>query len=222
LFRHDSYFYYLTGFTEPNAWLVLTSDGQATLFCQPKDLEREIWDGVRVGPEAAPSQLGVHNAWSVLALDAKLPALLENKSVVWYPFATHKDLSARIETGLNAVRSRVRYGALCPEQQRDVCGILDEMRLVKNRNSQRCGDGGGNGIVLIEWGKFVTPGIETKIQGRDLGFLVANHKNGPVVAAPRLVGRDMKKLQTLRRAFFQKAADCFFLLRVLHIDADDL
>jgi Xaa-Pro aminopeptidase len=132
LFRHDSYFYYLTGFTEPNAWLVLTSDGQATVFCQPKDLEREIWDGVRLGPEAAPSQLGVHQAWSVSALDAKLPALLENKSVVWYPFATHKDLSARIETGLNAVRARVRYGALCPEQQRDVCGILDEMRLVKD------------------------------------------------------------------------------------------
>ena len=40
LFRHDSYFYYLTGFTEPNAWLVVTADGRSTLFCQPKDLER--------------------------------------------------------------------------------------------------------------------------------------------------------------------------------------
>ena len=46
LFRHDSYFYYLTGFNEPHAWLVLSSDGHATVFCQPKDLEREIWDGV--------------------------------------------------------------------------------------------------------------------------------------------------------------------------------
>ena len=55
LFRHDSYFYYLTGFTEPNAWLVLTSDGHSSLFCQPKDLEREIWDGIRLGPEAAPT-----------------------------------------------------------------------------------------------------------------------------------------------------------------------
>jgi len=132
LFRHDSYFYYLTGFTEPNAWLVITSDGHSSLFCQPKDLEREIWDGVRLGPEAAPAHLGVNAAWSIAALDAKLPSLLENKAVVWYPFATHKDLSARIETGLNAVRARVRYGALCPEQQRDVCGILDEMRLVKD------------------------------------------------------------------------------------------
>ena len=132
LFRHDSYFYYLTGFTEPNACLVLTSEGRATLFCQPKDLEREIWDGVRLGPEAAPAALNVNEAWPVSALDAKLPALLENKSVIWYPFATHKDLSARIETGMNAVRARVRYGAVCPEQQRDVCGILDEMRLIKD------------------------------------------------------------------------------------------
>ena len=132
LFRHDSYFYYLTGFTEPHAWLVLTSEGQTTLFCQPKDLEREIWDGVRLCPDAAPQQLALHEAWPVTELDAKLPGLLENRAVVWYPFATHKDLSARIEVGLNAVRARVRYGALCPEQQRDVCGILDDMRLLKD------------------------------------------------------------------------------------------
>jgi Xaa-Pro aminopeptidase len=41
-YRHDSYFYYLTGFTEPHAWLVITAEGHTTLFCQPKDLEREI------------------------------------------------------------------------------------------------------------------------------------------------------------------------------------
>jgi len=50
LFRHDSYFYYLTGFMEPNAWLVLTAEGEATLFCQPKDLEREIWDASAWAP----------------------------------------------------------------------------------------------------------------------------------------------------------------------------
>ena len=60
LYRPDSYFYYLTGFTEPQATLVITGDGQATLFCAPKDLEREIWDGLRLGPEAAPAQLGLN------------------------------------------------------------------------------------------------------------------------------------------------------------------
>src|SRR2546429_1104095 len=49
LYRHDSYFYYLTGFAEPNACLVLAADGTSVLFCQPKDLEREIWDGIRLG-----------------------------------------------------------------------------------------------------------------------------------------------------------------------------
>ena len=134
LYRHDSYFYYLTGFSEPNAYLVLGANGHANLFCQPKDLEREIWDGMRLGPEAAPAQLAVQQAWPSAALDAQLPALLDNKSLVWYPFATHPDLSARIETGMDALRARVRYGALCPTQQRDVCELLDEMRLIKDEH----------------------------------------------------------------------------------------
>jgi Xaa-Pro aminopeptidase len=62
LYRHDSYFYYLTGFSEPGATLLIESDGTSTLFCQPKDLEREIWDGYRLGPEAAPGFLGLQAA----------------------------------------------------------------------------------------------------------------------------------------------------------------
>lgn len=136
LFRHDSYFYYLTGFTEPNAWLVVTGDGRSTLFCQPKDLEREIWDGYRLGPDAAPAALGVDAALPVGELDTRLPKLLENRDVVWYPFAIHPGLEARVGGWLNPVRARVRYGALCPEQQRDLCGVLDEMRLVKDAHEQ--------------------------------------------------------------------------------------
>jgi Xaa-Pro aminopeptidase len=136
LFRHDSYFYYLTGFTEPNAWLVVTGDGRSTLFCQPKDLEREIWDGYRLGPEAAPAALGVDAAHPVGELDAQLPKLLENRDAAWYPFAIHAGLEARVAGWLNQVRARVRYGALCPEQQRDLCAVLDEMRLVKDAHEQ--------------------------------------------------------------------------------------
>ncbi|NBQ88864.1 MAG: M24 family metallopeptidase [Betaproteobacteria bacterium] len=132
LFRHDSYFYYLTGFTEPNATLVITGDGKCTLFCQPKDLEREIWDGYRLGPEAAPGVLGVDEAHAIGTLDATLPKLLENRDTVWYPFAIHQGLEARVAGWLAPVRARVRYGALCPEQQRDLCGVLDELRLIKD------------------------------------------------------------------------------------------
>jgi len=131
-YRHDSYFHYLTGFTEPNAWLVLTADGRSTLFCQPKDMEREIWDGYRLGPEAAVAALGVDEAYSVAELDQRLPRLLENRACVWYPFATHSGLAARVEGWLAPVRARVRYGALCPARQADLCLLLDEMRLVKD------------------------------------------------------------------------------------------
>ena len=131
-YRPDSYFFYLTGFDEPDAWLVLTADGRSLLFCQPKDVEREIWDGYRLGPEAAPAALSVDGAHSVVEIDALLPKLLENTRTVWYPFATHPGLESRIDGWLQKVRARVRYGALAPDGQRDACALLDEMRLVKD------------------------------------------------------------------------------------------
>jgi Xaa-Pro aminopeptidase len=135
LFRHDSYFYYLSGFSEPNAWLVITADGHSTLFCQPKDLEREIWDGIRLGPEAAPAHLGVDAAYSVAELDARLPKLLENRRRL-VPVRHAPGLETRVDGWLNAVRARVRYGALCPQAQHDLCAILDEMRLIKDAHEQ--------------------------------------------------------------------------------------
>ena len=140
LYRHDSYFYYLTGFTEPHAWLVITANGpndcHTTLFCQPKDLEREIWDGIRMGPQAAPMALGVEAAFSFSELDQQLPKLLENRQTVWYPFATHPGLEGRVDGWLSGVRARVRFGAMCPDTQRDLCVPLDEMRLIKDAHEQ--------------------------------------------------------------------------------------
>ncbi len=135
-YRHDSYFFYLTGFTEPNAWLVIEANGCSTLFCQPKDVDREIWDGIRLGPLAAPAALGVSQAFSVAELDAQIPKLLENQTSVWYPFATHETMSSQIEDWLNKVRARSRMGVSCPSMQQDVCVLLDEMRLVKDAHEQ--------------------------------------------------------------------------------------
>ena len=131
-YRHDSYFYYLTGFTEPGAWLTIRSDGHSTLFCRPKDLEREIWDGIRLGPKAAPAALGVDAAFSVDMIEEKMPALLANQNAVWFPFATHKGLETQVDGWLNKVRARVRFGAECPQSQHDLCKVLDEMRLIKD------------------------------------------------------------------------------------------
>lgn len=131
-YRHDSYFYYLTGFSEPGAWLVINADGRSTLFCRPKDLEREIWDGIRLGPKAAPGALGVDAAFSADTLDEKMPLLLQNQKAVWYPFATHAGLETQVDGWLGKVRARIRFGAECPQSQHDLCKVLDEMRLFKD------------------------------------------------------------------------------------------
>lgn len=131
-YRHDSYFYYLTGFTEPDSWLAIEASGKTTLFCRPKDLEREIWDGIRLGPKAAPAALGVDAALSTETLADKMPALLANQKAVWFPFATHKGLETTVDGWLNSVRAHARMGAECPQSQHDLCSLLDEMRLTKD------------------------------------------------------------------------------------------
>ena len=68
-YRYDSNFHYLTGFAEPGSWLVLTSAGRVHLFCREKNVEREMWDGHRLGPQQAPGALGVDEAYAVAALD---------------------------------------------------------------------------------------------------------------------------------------------------------
>jgi len=58
-FRQDSDFYYLTGFAEEDAWLVLTPGhpaGSSNLFCLPKDRAQEVWTGFRSGQEAAKTE----------------------------------------------------------------------------------------------------------------------------------------------------------------------
>jgi Xaa-Pro aminopeptidase len=67
-------------------------------------------------------------------LDRLMPGLLENRRTVWYPFATHNGLETRIDGWLQKVRARVRFGAECPSEQRDLCTLLDEMRLVKDEH----------------------------------------------------------------------------------------
>ncbi len=135
-FRHDSYFHYLTGFDEPGAWLVLHADGRSLLFCRPKDPERELWDGFRLGPEDAPGVLGLDAAWPLDQLDAQLPALLAGQPSVWTLFGVQPGLAARVDGWLAAVRARSRSGVQAPLAHRDLCPLLDEMRLVKDKAEQ--------------------------------------------------------------------------------------
>ncbi|MEZ7847518.1 MAG: aminopeptidase P N-terminal domain-containing protein [Polaromonas sp.] len=168
-YRHDSYFYYLTGFSEPGAWLTIDASGKSTLFCRPKDLEREIWDGIRLGPKAAPAALGVTQAFSVETLATTMSLLLANQPAVWFPFATHKGLETQVDGWLNQVRAKVRLGAECPGSQHDLCKLLDEMRLVKDKHE----------IDILRHAGLISAGAHVRAMQTSAAMLRSGFKGGP-------------------------------------------
>jgi Xaa-Pro aminopeptidase len=133
-YRHDSYFYYLTGFTEPEATLVLVAgaENQSILFCREKNLEREIWDGYRYGPAAAQTHFGFDAAFAIDIIDTELPKLMTNTQTLFYALGNDAKLDAKIQSWLNTVRLQVRAGVTAPSAAMDVRVMLNEMRLFKD------------------------------------------------------------------------------------------
>ena len=133
-YRFDSHFYYLTGFAEPEAVLVVVggAEPRSLLFCRDKDPEREIWDGFRLGPQGAQERFGFDEAHPVAALDAKVVELLGDQPALFYPVGAEAAWDARAMGWLNAVRAKARAGVGAPERVQDVRALIDEMRLVKD------------------------------------------------------------------------------------------
>jgi Xaa-Pro aminopeptidase len=134
LYRHDSYFYYLTGFTEPESVLVLTggNERKAILFCRAKNLEREIWDGYRYGPEGARDVFQFDEAFPIEKLSEELPKLMSDRSAVHTPVGMSAKWDAEIAAAINAVRNMARTGVSAPNSVIDVRAALDDMRLIKD------------------------------------------------------------------------------------------
>ena len=135
-YRWDSGFYYLTGFREPEAVLVMAlgSRPRSILFCREKNLEREIWDGYRHGPDQARELFGFDEAYPYAELDERLPDLLANREVVHTPVGSDPGWDQRVAAWLNAVRAKVRSGITAPAQIRDVRAAVNDMRLVKDEH----------------------------------------------------------------------------------------
>ncbi len=133
-YRFDSYFYYLSRFTEPDAVLVITTEHEprSILFCRDNDIEREIWDGFRYGPDGARETFEVDEAHTIAEADELLPKLLENQPALYYEVGGDPAWDNRVIGWLNAVRAKGRSGVTAPSEIHDVRSILDEMRLVKD------------------------------------------------------------------------------------------
>ena len=133
-YRFDSYFWYLSGFPEPEAVIVLTGgkEKRTILFCREKNEEREVWDGFRYGPEAARDAFGFDEAYAFGELEQKLPELIANRSTLWHALGHDPAWDTKIVTALNTVRAQTRAGKRAPSEIRDLREALDRMRLIKD------------------------------------------------------------------------------------------
>jgi len=133
-YRQDSDFYYLTGFAEPGSVLVLApghAQTKSVIFVRPRDRDREIWEGKRLGVESAAAALGVDAAYPLAELEERLPALLDTSDNLYYGFGGGPDFQRRISEHVQRARAARRRSDRAAVNLLDPSLILHEMRVIK-------------------------------------------------------------------------------------------
>lgn len=133
-YRYDSYFYYLTGFAEPEAVLVIIAGAtpRHILFCRERDAERETWEGFRHGTELARGKFGFDETHAISELDEVMPKLLADQPQLYCHLGSDSHWDTRVLGWLNAVRAQARAGVAAPAIMHDLHPPIDEMRLIKD------------------------------------------------------------------------------------------
>jgi len=135
-FCQNKNFYYLTGFNEPDALLVLLKRDQieqTILFSLPKDKSQEVWHGRRIGQEKACSDYGVDQCFTLAEKNELIIQYLNGLTQVYFTFEDQK--LTRVVFGLLAkVRIAVRQGTKVPTNLTDASPIINELRLIKSAN----------------------------------------------------------------------------------------
>jgi Xaa-Pro aminopeptidase len=135
-YRQDSDFYYLTGFAEPDAVTVLApgrDNGEYLMFCRERDVERERWDGKRMGPDGITEHYGADDAFPIDDIDDILPGMMESCERVYYTMGLYPDFDARIADWINSLRSGGNRGVHTPQEFVALDHLLHDMRLYKSR-----------------------------------------------------------------------------------------
>ena len=147
LFRQDSDFYYLSGFVEPEAVLVLVPGrrhGQFVIFCRERHPSMELWHGDRAGPEGACEKYAADDAFPIGDIDDILPGLIEGRERVYYSMGRSAEFDRQIMGWVNSLRGKEATGAVPPGEFTDLDHMLHELRLYKSaaelRLLRRAGD----------------------------------------------------------------------------------
>jgi Xaa-Pro aminopeptidase len=134
-FRQDSDFYYLSGFVEPDAVLVLIPrrrHGQFVMFCRECDPKLELWSGLRAGPEGVCEKFSADDAFPIGDIDEILPGLIEGRERVYYSMGRSTEFDQQIMSWVNRIRSKEASGAVPPGEFTDLDHMLHDQRLVKS------------------------------------------------------------------------------------------
>jgi Xaa-Pro aminopeptidase len=135
-YRPDSDFYYVTGFSEPEAVAVLVPGrphGEYILFCRERNPERETWDGPRAGPAGAVETFGADDAFPIDDIDDILPGLIEQSERIYYTMGTHPDFDQQVLGWINKLRAQAGKGVGTPDEFVALDHLLHDMRLYKSR-----------------------------------------------------------------------------------------
>jgi Xaa-Pro aminopeptidase len=136
-FRQDSDFYYLSGFVEPEAVVVLVpgrKDAEYILFCRERDKVKEIWNGYRYGPEGAVEHFAADDAFPIEDLEDILPGLMEHCASVYYTIGLNPEFDKQVMNCVNSLRRGSRGGMQAPNEFVALDHLLHDMRLYKSRD----------------------------------------------------------------------------------------
>jgi len=135
-YRQDSDFLYLSGFSEPEALMVLLPEekgGHSILFCRERDPDREMWDGLMTGTGGAVEQFGFDESFPISEMEKRLPGLLRGRERVYYDLGKNPDFDQLLIGWMNDFRAKTRKKFLAPDEIIALDHSLHEMRLFKSR-----------------------------------------------------------------------------------------
>lgn len=134
-YRQNSDFFYLSGFSEPEAVMAIIpgrEHGEFVLFCRERDPLKEMWDGLRAGQEGAINDFGADDAFPISDIDEILPGLIEGRERVYYSVGKNPVFDQQLMDWVNSIRSKARLGAQPPKEFVMLDHVLHEMRLFKS------------------------------------------------------------------------------------------
>ncbi|CAN5308125.1 aminopeptidase P N-terminal domain-containing protein [soil metagenome] len=135
VFRHDSHFYYLTGFVEPKAALLMQVEGArttTTLFCRPSNPAREVWEGKRLGVDAAPAALAVDAALDIDGLENAVVDALRQRDTLFAVLGRAQSIEPKLLDWLKRAGATSRDPRRDAGRLLDIAAWIDEARQIKD------------------------------------------------------------------------------------------